>query len=206
MNNTIVSGYGYLIDASDKDANIRAILDPEGRLAGYYVSREGKIYSSKSPRKEKSARMVELKSYVVKGGNAVEMRICGKRIVRKVDAIVATAFVPNPSRSRSVEHINHLPFDDRAENLEWVIPERARPTARQQKDARQRLLVACAIRNGVEFSTPKSRMIAELYSAGLSRDNIADSVGVSTAYIGKIVKRLVETMVSTTPTKVVGLK
>lgn len=41
------------------------------------------------------------------------------RCTRRIHKIIATLFCPNPNNYTTVNHINHIRHDNRAENLEW---------------------------------------------------------------------------------------
>lgn len=44
----------------------------------------------------------------------------GKKYFKRVHRLVAEAFLENPHKYPQVDHINHDPYDNRLENLEWV--------------------------------------------------------------------------------------
>ena len=44
----------------------------------------------------------------------------GKYVTRRVDELVAEAFVPNPMGKKFIRHKNGNKLDSRANNLEWV--------------------------------------------------------------------------------------
>ncbi len=50
----------------------------------------------------------------------VYFNIGGKRVVKFVHVLVATAFLPNPHNQKNVNHINGNIYDNRACNLEWI--------------------------------------------------------------------------------------
>ena len=54
-----------------------------------------------------------------KGYLIIHFRMDGKRKVRYVHRLVATAFVDNPNKKPVVNHINHDKKDNRPANLEW---------------------------------------------------------------------------------------
>lgn len=46
--------------------------------------------------------------------------IKGKQIQKANHRLVASAFIPNPDNKPIVNHINHVRYDNRVQNLEWI--------------------------------------------------------------------------------------
>jgi hypothetical protein len=44
----------------------------------------------------------------------------GERTTKRVSRLVAEAFIPNPENKATVDHINQIRDDNRAENLQWL--------------------------------------------------------------------------------------
>jgi len=121
------------------------------------------------------------------GRNIFNPYINGKRRNYLLARIVAMLFVPNPHNKPEVNHINGIPTDDRAENLEWV--------SRQEN-------IDHAIEHKLFYNNnpnrPKHRTtspdsvkeIRELYATGLyTYKTLSDKFGVSKSVVGKIVRR-----------------
>lgn len=53
------------------------------------------------------------------GHMVVTLHKNGNQITKKVHRIVAEAFIPNPNKYETINHINHNKEDNNVENLEW---------------------------------------------------------------------------------------
>ena len=79
----------------------------------YAVSNEGRVYSTRSCRclNPKLSRAGYLR---------VNFAVGGVMRTFSVHRLVANAFVPNPDGKPTVNHLNEVKTDNRAENLEWA--------------------------------------------------------------------------------------
>lgn len=87
----------------------------ETKYKDYWVTKAGKIYSSKKPGKKRS-----LKPYP--NSNGYLRVFCSTEEGNKnvfVHRLVAQAFIPNPEKKPCVNHKNSNHLDNRVENLEW---------------------------------------------------------------------------------------
>lgn len=87
----------------------------------YEVSNMGRVRSL--PRQIKNYRFngKVLKQFTTNGEYLrVTLSVYGKPKIVSVHRLVAEAFVPNPQNKETVNHINEIKQDNRAENLEWL--------------------------------------------------------------------------------------
>lgn len=80
---------------------------------GYFVSKDGKVYS------EKYGRRVELKQSEHKGYRRVCLSMNNKRQHYPVHRLVAEAFVPNPEDKPFVNHMDGNKRNNLSDNLQW---------------------------------------------------------------------------------------
>ena len=81
---------------------------------GYYVTRDGKVWSEKS-HKYLAQSMNKDNCYY-----RVGLFVNGKSITKTVHRLVAEPFVPNPLNLPQVNHIDENKLNNNADNLEWV--------------------------------------------------------------------------------------
>lgn len=93
---------------------------------GYYISSEGKVYSTLGQGNRHMGTYTDLQElnprYLPNGYARVYMKEneTGKRKDRYIHRLVAEAFIPNPENKPCVNHINTNRSDNRVENLEWA--------------------------------------------------------------------------------------
>lgn len=78
----------------------------------YLISDSGEVYNAKTNRL--------LKQHNHKGYLRVGLVDNGIQKHYLVHRLVAQTFIPNPENLDTVNHINHIRTDNRAENLEWM--------------------------------------------------------------------------------------
>ena len=95
--------------------NEEEIWKPVVGLEGkYLISNLGNVKSLNFARTGKEKNMkVSLDRY---GYNYVQLN----KKKYKVHQLVAKAFIPNPEKKKTVNHINEIKTDNRVENLEWA--------------------------------------------------------------------------------------
>lgn len=86
--------------------DIKPIKDTDG----YFVSKNGDVYS------KKGNFLKKLKPYVNRSGYYI---ISIRRHTRILHRLIAEAWIPNPNILPEVNHKNGIKTDNRIENLEW---------------------------------------------------------------------------------------
>lgn len=91
-------------------------LYPIKNFEGYFVDRDGNIYSNRKYKIPTKLVGKEDKDGYLEYG----LYQNGKRIFMRGHRIVATQFLENPENKQMVNHKNGIRNDNRVENLEWV--------------------------------------------------------------------------------------
>mgnify|MGYP001763822096 CR=1 FL=1 len=88
-------------------------IDIEG-YEGYFVDREGKVFSSRSGKLKELSQSVQRKYY------AVKLHVHGKTKHDFTHRLVAITFIDNPENKPFVNHKDGNKLNNKADNLEWV--------------------------------------------------------------------------------------
>ena len=79
-----------------------------------------------------------IKQYLKKDGYyQIDMGVYGKHLYRRVNRVIAEAFIPNPENKPICDHIDNNPLNNRVDNLQWLTHiENAQKYIREVYDGR----------------------------------------------------------------------
>ena len=86
---------------------------------GYFVTREGKVYSNKKCPRNLKGELKELSPSNHRGYKQINFTQNGKGKSVRVHRLVAEAFIPNPDNLPEVNHIDENKSNNHVDNLEW---------------------------------------------------------------------------------------
>ena len=93
---------------------MKGIATAISEYPGYFVTRNGEVFSSKS------GSLKRLKGSSSEGYRLTVFCVNGQITRKLTHRIVAEMFIPNPENKPQVNHINGIRHDNRVENLEWA--------------------------------------------------------------------------------------
>jgi hypothetical protein len=79
---------------------------------GYFIYRDGRVWSDKSKR--------FLKTYNITGYKSIKLNKHNKSKGFLIHRLIAIHYIPNPNNYPHIDHINRVRQDNRIENLRWA--------------------------------------------------------------------------------------
>ena len=104
--------------------NIKDLKGYENIKEGYYVDKDGNVYSFRNNHGEITKTPKKLKQYEKTGGYLNVALVCEDNKVKyaRVNRLVALAFIDNPLNKEYVNHKDENRKNNKVDNLEWVTP------------------------------------------------------------------------------------
>lgn len=151
---------------------------------GYFVSRDGKVYSNKSGD-------WKLKRISLSNTNRFRVRLRGKLKYKwiQVNRLVAMVYIPNPNNHPIVMHLDNNPHNNRVENLKWGT----QSENIQQAYNENRAVAPQCLRSrgenhpGSKISNKIRYTIVRLYYKGILCKDLAKKFSLSKRHITKII-------------------
>lgn len=97
-----------------------------GFKSEYYISNKGRVKSVSRKIKAKNGKFRLSKEKILtqsineKGYSRVYLSINGHTVAKRVNRLVADAFIPNPDNCSDVHHLDRNRQNNNANNLEWM--------------------------------------------------------------------------------------
>lgn len=120
---------------------------------GYYISNHGRVYSKKRNGTGGGIRKLNKSD---KGYLQVSLKNKNNMLINKrINILVAEAFIPNPENKPQVNHIDEDKTNNRVSNLEWVTAkENANHGTRNKKISKSKSFkIKCS--NGIVYNSCK---------------------------------------------------
>lgn len=141
LNEKHLKSFNNLLKRVEKDRKIEEVkamikkINKAGETTGtekavdgyenYAVDKKGNVRNTDTGRLLKQCALHKDNGHVI-----VTLSKGGKLSSKFVHRLVAKAFIPNPTNSKDVTHINRIRSDNKVENLAWVTPKRTKNQAR----------------------------------------------------------------------------
>lgn len=141
--------------------------DIEGFEGMYQVSSEGRVRSLDRINSAGNRCRGQIRRLIENKNGYLYVNLCknGKPVNYLVHRLVANAFVENPDRKQTVNHINEQKHDNRAVNLEWMtLPENLNYGTHTERANAHRLVRSGTLhsnfgKRGSETNTHKGKVI-----------------------------------------------
>lgn len=143
----------------------------------YTITDSGVIYSKKSNK--------IMKQHLDKDGYLV-LNLSNNGIKKqcKVHRLVALAFIPNPERLSTVNHINHNKQDNRVSNQEWLSNyDNAKDGSKYSPRYSGEKATAA------KLTQAQADQIRLDYAKGVSRKELAKQYNITTVSIGNVINK-----------------
>lgn len=148
----------------------------------YYISNCGRVLNTKS------GKMLNMYD---NGHGYLFVRLCknGEYKTKRVHRLVAQAFIENPDNLDTVDHINGIKTDNRAENLQWLSnSDNVKRFYREQITEEQKQRKINAFRKNQEHSTIKPIICT---TTGIIYESVTDAskkLNIDHSTVSKILK------------------
>ena len=136
----------------------------------YFITESGEVFNNKG---KKLKLQLNQDGYLV-----VNLRKGGKYFHKRVNRLVAEAFIPNPNNLPVVNHIDHVRDNNDVSNLEWVTV-----SDNKIKSVENSYMNG---KNAATISEADAHKVCRLIEQNLRNKEIADIVGTTINVVTKI--------------------